>query len=702
MRHTLMVVDDQRINRAVLRQIFQQDYEVLEAESGHEALQMLQSSQHTISAMLLDLMMPGVSGLDVLRAMNEDAYYQSIPVIVISGAEESEYSLKAIELGAADFVSKPIDAQLVQLRVRNAILRRESENLRSQNRDLLVQRADETRHQNQLRYLADHDTLTHICNKNAFYRKTRDMIRRRPDVQFCIVSFDVQRFRAVNDIFGHDEGDRLLRFVAMQMRNVIGQDGTFTRADTDNFAFCVAYRRETVEAHINALLSAMTQYDLNFEVLLSFGIYVIEDPDLPVNQMYDRSEMAKRTVKGSYVKRWAYYDDHMRAVLLEEQEIVSSMNTALEDNEFVVYYQPKCMLDTGMVVGAEALVRWKRGERGLLNPALFIPIFEKNGFIMQLDVYMWERVCRYLSKRLAADPNDQLHVSVNISRASLYNPNLSRTMSELCKKYSVPVERMEVEITESAYVENAHLLRDFIDELHRLGFTVEMDDFGSGYSSLNMLQEIPVDVLKLDMRFLYGVHGDDRGGSVLASTMSMAHQLHLQVIAEGVESEEQARFLAGIGCKQAQGFYYAAPMPEEDFTRLYDGQSSIDMLTLNTMEEANAEIDRLLCSAAVCEYAQGEARLGNVNEYYLRMMHIERVTFDAADAQLSNWIGAEDMRTIEDAMTKARATGRVTDCVYLQRDLRDKFHLLRASVRYLCGDEQKASYLMTFKDISSE
>lgn len=701
-RHTLLVVDDQRINRVLLREIFKDIYDVLEATNGREALEILRNPQQTISAIVLDLMMPEVSGLDVLREMNEDVYYQSIPVIVISSADEDEFGIKALELGAVDFVNKPIDERLVRLRVRNAIFRRESEDLRAQNRDLLVQRADETRHQNQLRYLADHDTLTHICNKTAFYRKTHDMIEKDAETRYCIVSFDVQRFRAVNDIFGHDEGDRLLRYIAMQLRNLIGHDGTYTRADTDNFAFCVSYDREKVEGYISGILNALSEYDLTFEVQLSFGIYVIENPELPVNQMYDRSEMAKRTVKGSYVKRWAYYDDNMREMLLEEQEIVSSMNAALEDGEFIVYYQPKCLLDTGMIVGAEALVRWNHKTRGLLNPGVFVPIFEKNGFIMKIDIYMWEQVCKFLSKRLKADPNDRLHVSVNISRANLYNPNLSRTLDELCKRYGVPNDRMEVEITESAYVENAHLLRGLTDDLHRLGFTVEMDDFGSGYSSLNMLKEIPVDVLKLDMRFLYGIQNDNRGGSILNSTVSMAHQLHLQVIAEGVESEEQARFLAAIGCKLAQGFYYAKPMPEADFVRRYDSQPSIDEAVRGGLQGANEQIDRLLCSAAMCRQTAGDIRLINVNEYYLRMMRINRENFDESDSLLSNWTGMQDIKTLRDCMNRSRETGEVGECVYLQRDLSDKHHLLKASVRFLLSEGGSNYYLMTFNDISGD
>lgn len=699
-RHTLLIVDDQPINRAILREIFCASYDLLEASNGREALDTLRNAPQTISAMLLDLLMPEVSGLDVLEEMNGDAYYQTIPVIVVSAADEEEYSLKAIELGAVDFVTKPIDERLVRLRVRNAIFRRETENLRAQNRELLVQRAGETRHQNQLRYLAEHDSLTHICNKNAFYRKTRAMLDGRPDAAFCIVTFDIQRFRAVNDIFGHEEGDRLLRFIAMQLRNDIGQDGTYSRVDTDHFSFCIPYDPDGLPERIRRLMDGVRGYDLSFEVLLTFGVFLIDDREMPVGQMYDRAEMARRTVKDSYLSRWAFYDDTMREKLMEEQEIISHMNAALEGGEFIVHYQPKCRLDTGAIVGAEALVRWNHSTRGLLSPSEFVPIFEKNGFIMKLDIYVWEQACAFLSRRLQAVPADPLRISVNLSRANLYNPGLCRTLDGLCRRYGVPNSRMEVEITESAYVENAHLLLGLTDELHRFGFTVEMDDFGSGYSSLNMLKEIPVDVLKLDIRLLSGLDSGGRGSDILRSIVQMARQLRLQVVAEGVERESQARFLAEIGCGLAQGYYYARPMTEEDFTRTLSQRSSIEDFGADDMSGAQARLDSLLCSAALCGRADGRVRLLCVNEYYLRMMRGERETFEEVDAQLERWAGPQDMRLLKDAMDTALESGAACECVYLQRDLGDRHHLLRAAVRHLFDEGENGIYLITFVDIS--
>ncbi len=565
MTRTLLIVDDVELNRELLGEIFHEEYHVLMAESGDDALRLLQRSDSPISAVLLDLIMPGgMDGLEVLRQMRGDAYMSAIPVIVTSAADEMEFSLKAIELGAVDFVSKPIDPRLVKLRVRNAIQKRETDDLRAQNRYLLVQKSDESRHQNQLRYLAEHDPLTNICNKAAFYRKTKLMLDKSPDVTFVMVSFDISHFRVINEIFGHEEGDRLLRFIASRMQSLFAGKATYSRIDADNFTLCLPYNPEALRMVSAQANHTLKEYDLPFDILLNFGLYIIEDRSLPVNLMHDRAELAKRTVKGNYLKRAAYYDDALRRELLEEQEIVNDMNIALEEGHFFIVLQPKCSLKDGGVVGAEALVRWNHPSKGLLSPGQFIPIFEKNGFVMKLDAFVWEQACKLLQKWRDAP----IHISVNISRVDIYNPNLVKTLTELVRRYDIPPERLELEITETAYADNAKLLLDVIADFKRNGFVVEMDDFGSGYSSLNMLKQIPVDVLKIDMQFLSGTDTDGRGGDILASVVGMAQRLSLPVVAEGVETRRQAEFLASLGCDYAQGYYYYRPMPVEDFARL--------------------------------------------------------------------------------------------------------------------------------------
>ncbi|MDD3410323.1 MAG: EAL domain-containing protein [Eubacteriales bacterium] len=563
-QRTLLVVDDVEINRELLAEIFRTEYHILMADCGEKALEFLQRSDSQISAVLLDLIMPGLNGLQVLEKMRGDAYLSTIPVVVVSSMSEQEGGLKAIELGASDFVSKPFDPRLVRLRVAGAIQKRENEELRAQNRYLLVQKSDESRHQNQLRYLAEHDSLTNICNKTAFYRKTKQMLEKLPDTAFAMIAFDIGHFRVINDIFGHEEGDRLLRYIAARLQSGLNGRATYGRIDADDFTICLPADDETLQTLFANADAAMGEYDLPFDVVLQWGVYFIDDPSLPISLMHDRAGMAKRTIKGNYLRRVAYYDDALREEMLAEQEITGEMNAALEQGQFEVYLQPKCSLADGRVIGAEALARWIHPTKGFMSPAQFIPIFEKNGFIMKLDAYIWERACQLLSRWRHLP----IHISANLSRVDLYNPNLCKILTGLTDKYGVARDSLELEITESTYAENARLMLDVIAELKSQGFVVEMDDFGSGYSSLNMLKEIPVDVLKIDMRFLSGGDSTGRGDSILDSVVNMAHRLGLPVVAEGVETREQVDFLSSLRCDSAQGYYYYRPMPVQEFEAL--------------------------------------------------------------------------------------------------------------------------------------
>lgn len=698
-RNTLIVADSRDDIRAKIQRSFEEDYEVLVAATTDEARKLLESSSNRIAAVLLEARMEGGGGLKLLEEMSGDAYYQSIPVIMLNVAEDDEGTQKALELGAVDFIRLPVDKRLARLRVKNAIVRRETENLRTKNRELMVQRADEARHQSQLRYLAEHDRMTQLYNKPAFFTHAQRMLKSAQGKTCCMVAFDVQRFRVFNSIFGHEEGDRLLRYIAVQLGNEIGNEGIYSRTESDHFAFLTLYDKEALERRMERLNASMRRYNRSFEVVLSFGVYLTDEADTPASDMYDRAEMAKYTIKNSYIKRWAYYDNTMRDRMIEEQEIISRMNAALEDGEFEVYFQPKCRLDTGAMAAAEALVRWNHPTRGLMSPGLFIPIFEKNGFIMKLDLYMWEHVCAFLHDRMRTDSGDRLSISVNLSRASLYNPTLCETLNSLCKKYQVPNERVEIEITETAYLENSHLLRSMIDEFHRLGFIVEMDDFGSGYSSLNLLKELQVDVLKLDMQ-LVSTLDDGRSGSILRSIVDMAGRLSLPVIAEGVETEQQARFLAGIGCQQAQGYYYARPMPGDTFNRLLREQPSRLQLIPRNMEDALRQMDSLLRGAALCSLENRHIRLLTMNDYYLNMMHFGYTHSVPLDRDIEAWIGTEDQKSLSAAMIRARDENMPQECVYIQRDQTGRYRLVHADVCFLFDEGSRPVYMMTVEDVS--
>ena len=285
--------------------------------------------------------------------------------------------------------------------------------------------------------------------------------------------------------------------------------------------------------------------------------------------MCDRANLARSTIKGDYRKRYAYYDEPMRAAIIAEQEILNDMEAALESGAFVLYLQPIYSLNFEKPVSAEALVRWQHPEKGLIEPGKFITLFEHNRFITNLDHYMWEMTCRYLADRrkrgLANIP-----ISVNVSRINLFQPDLADELLRLLKKYDLPTSLLRLEITETAYMDNPEQLITASDNLRRAGFKIMVDDFGSGYSSLHMLKDIPLDILKLDMRFLTDIEPSSRGAAILLGVIRIAQNLGMVTVAEGVESMFQLEFLRAAGCDNIQGFYYAKPIPIDEFEAFLD------------------------------------------------------------------------------------------------------------------------------------
>ncbi|MDD4371907.1 MAG: EAL domain-containing protein [Anaerostipes sp.] len=303
------------------------------------------------------------------------------------------------------------------------------------------------------------------------------------------------------------------------------------------------------------------------EIKIHCGCYAIGAEEIPVGVMCDRAKLVAERNRDKYNVLISKYDNSIREKLMDEQFITSNMKTALEAHEFQVYYQPKYDLNSERIAGAEALVRWIHPKRGFMSPGEFIPLFEKNGFITKLDYYVWENVCKDIQQWMKQG-QETVAVSVNVSRADMYNPKLVEMLVHLVEKYQIPYNYLHLEVTESAYTENADQIIEVVERLRNLGFVIEMDDFGSGYSSLNMLAEMPVDILKLDMKFVQHEVKQTESKGILSFVISLAKWLNLQVIAEGVETAEQIAALRSMDCNYVQGFYFAKPMPKKDFEEL--------------------------------------------------------------------------------------------------------------------------------------
>lgn len=421
----------------------------------------------------------------------------------------------------------------------------------------------------ELRRQLEYDDNTELYDKQAFYQNTDRIININRTRQYSIVLMDIEKFKIINDLFGRKEGDKLLKYFADKLKEITGEEGVAGYYGADKFVICIPTERilntdefvEDIQRYINT-------YPIDITINVCFGIYNISSKGVEINLMCDRANLAANSIKGNEMKRYAFYDDSMRIKLLSEQVILNEMQPALDKEQFKIYVQPKCNLETGELIGGEALVRWVHPEKGVVAPGTFIPLFEKNGFITKLDYYVWEQTCKIIRgwKDMGIST---VPLSVNISRMNFYLPDFEKNLEELFKKYNLTPGDIYLEITESAYTTDPELINSVLCDLQNKGYMILMDDFGSGYSSLNMLKEAPLDVMKLDMKFLLGKGSKEKSEIILQSVIEMANKLKFKVIAEGVETKEQCELLSGLGCKFGQGYFFSKPIAAEEFKEKY-------------------------------------------------------------------------------------------------------------------------------------
>lgn len=411
--------------------------------------------------------------------------------------------------------------------------------------------------------------LTGLYNKHAFYQNAENLMHSNPEKKYLIIVFDIEKFKIINDLFGMAEGDRLLQYFARKLEQIVDGKGIAGYRGADNFVVCMENTEDCdIEAMEQELHDYINEFPIDIKVQLCMGVYEVIRTDVPVSLMCDRANMAAASVKGNELKHVAFYDDSMRQKLLNDQVILNEMQDALEQKQFQVYIQPKCRVDSEELIGGEALVRWIHPQKGVIAPGEFIPLFEKNGFITKLDFYVWEETCRIIRK-WKDEGIKTVPLSVNISRLNFYLPDFENVFEKLLEKYHLTPDDLYLEVTESAYTNESDVIFNQLSQLQEKRFTILMDDFGSGYSSLNMLQEAPVDVLKLDMKFLLGNDEKKRSEIILESVIKMAKQLGFKIIAEGVESREQCEMLLRLGCHFGQGYYFSRPISADEFEDKY-------------------------------------------------------------------------------------------------------------------------------------
>ncbi|MCM1506153.1 MAG: bifunctional diguanylate cyclase/phosphodiesterase [Ruminococcus flavefaciens] len=420
------------------------------------------------------------------------------------------------------------------------------------------------------KYRATHDMLTGVYNKEYFYENVSRILSENPDKKYYIICSDVKNFKLVNDIYGVETGDSLLMKIAGLIENVMPEDSIYGRLYADRFA--VFIQKELFdEENFLKYMSEIGSVPENkaFKIHIHIGIYEVKDKSLRVSVMCDRANLAIKTIKDSYQNIIAYYDSHLREDFLSEQKVISEFEHALETKQFKAYVQPQIMADGRQINGGEVLVRWIHPTDGMIPPIRFIEIFEQTGLISRLDNYMWELACIQLAKWKDEGRTDY-YLSVNISQKDFYLLDVYAVMTSLVEKYNISPECLHLEITETAVMNNPSAQLKLIQRLREYGFIIEIDDFGSGYSSLNTLKDLTADVLKIDMGFLkHTENREERSKTILGMIVSLAKSLDMEVITEGVETREQVDFLTEFGCDIFQGYFFAKPMPISEFEEKY-------------------------------------------------------------------------------------------------------------------------------------
>lgn len=546
----LLIVEDNLVNQKILKKMLENDYELLFAANGKEALTTLKSHWQSLDLILLDLIMPVMDGYTFLDVMKSYPNYSTIPIIVTTANDSDKAEVKALAEGATDYITKPYHVQIVKHRINNIISLRQTAAMFN---------------------LIKYDQLTGLFSKEFFYKQATEKINNSPNETFDIIACDIENFSFINDTFGYNTGNEVLKTVALILKNSIPNNYYITRLNNDIFAALVPHQETYHALYFEKITDTINNALAKVELIIDYGIYPILNKSTPIHTACNIALDVVKAIKSNYLLHFANYDEKLQ----EEQEftlkITASMERALREKEFLIYLQPKYDLLTNHIIGAEALVRWNSKSEGFLPPGKFIPLFEKNGFICELDQYIWEEACRFL--KYSIDQGlPRIPISVNVSRLDILILDVPNIMTNLINKYDLEPSDLHLEITESAYNECPELILAATNQLHKKGFILELDDFGTGYSSLNLLSEMALDVVKLDMRFARNMTSNAKQNIILAFILDLANRMGLTVISEGVETKEQAEHLRNMGCDQAQGYFFSKPISLKEYQKLLTQQ----------------------------------------------------------------------------------------------------------------------------------
>ncbi len=552
-KRRVLVVDDEEVNREILGNILGTQYEVSYAENGRQAYDMLHERLTRYSLILLDLLMPEMDGFELLEKIKSEEAVSNIPVIVMTSEKPAE--VRSIKMGADDFITKPYDMPEV-------ILAR-CERIIQLYEDKSIIRS------------AEKDDLTDLYTREFFQEYIRQIDGSGHGSQMDAIVLNIEHFHMLNEMFGRKTGDSVLKKIADMVTAMLGEGVCIgCRPDADYFYFYLEHR-DSYDEVFKALSEELSGISKIPGVRMRLGVYQNVDTNISIEDRFDHAKYACDRIRGDYNRQISFYSKEENEKDLYHEQLINDIDNAILNKDLVVFYQPKygIQCDEPELRSAEALIRWRHPKYGMISPGDFIPLFESNGLIQKLDHFVWEEAARQIRK-WKDEYGITVPVSVNVSRVDIYDAQLEDRLVRILKDNDLDAKELMLEITESAYADDAKGLTDVVTKLRESGFRIEMDDFGSGYSSLNMITEIPIDVLKMDMKFIRNMNKDAKSLKLVELVIEIADYLGVPVVAEGVEDKSQLDQLKSMGCELIQGYYFSKPVPPEEFNKFIEAEIS--------------------------------------------------------------------------------------------------------------------------------
>ena len=561
------------------------------------------------------------------------------------------------------------------------------------------------------------DKETGLPNRAGFISQCVEMMMKNPQIKYTIFLGDINRLKIINDLYSMKNGDGVLRTVGDTLRNVSVGRGLAGRLGGGTFAVCIENTEENIKDVLDINFFDCKHLGIEFPVTMRFGVFSQTESNIDIGIMMNGATICMDKNVSQSQNTYTFFNERFRKNTQQEIEITSKIQQALANHEFILWFQPQYKANTGELTGAEVLCRWSRPDGTILQPDLFIPIAEKNGYIRKLDIEIWRLAFSTMHTWIARGL-PILPISVNISRVSLQNDSFIYTIMNLARDYDVPPRLIHFEITESAYISDQKNMITRINKLRNLGYKIAMDDFGSGYSSLNTLKDMPIDILKLDMGFLRDQTNMDKGGRIISSLAQMAQSLEYTTIAEGVETQEQADFLKGIGIDIFQGYLYSKPIPEAQFLALITNQSNkthtqkqtqVSLIDINNFyNPASTEsimFDKILGPAALFEYkiTNNKMSILKVNHQALVLFGLENLSYKHIQKSLEQYFSEESRDIFKDTIQKAISTDSEAICVLHDKEfINEQQIFIKLHISVISKKDDSYFILVNMEDVTEE